>query len=553
MENLLTPQMSAPAGQSPGERLRELIAVLRRRWRLIACVTLLATGAALAVSLHSEKQYDATSKLLLRESEPIDALLDRPNGAGAADPERETNTKVALIKLEAVAEAVSKRLSLRRPASDLLGQVSTEVEGTSDIVAITVRDRSPRLAAAIANGFAQEYVAFRLRSARAGLDEAANLARSRIASLSEEERLSAEGRQLQARLRELEIASSLQTGGAEIVRRASVPTDPAVPKPMFTAVLGLLLGFVLAIGIAVLRELLDRRLKSEEDVQAAFGLPILATIPKPQRTTGVVALSADHDIEEAYGTLAANVAFSNRDGERSVLMISSPRSGDGKTSATFGLAKALTTLGQRVIAVEADLHHPRFVQMCDIRQPGGLSSLLAGVGELEDELVTLDLAGRTREDADGDASRAAFLLLPAGPVPPNAGAMLSRPVMGRILDACRELADVVLIDTAPVGLVHDPLTLLNHVDDVILVSRLGYTTKDAARQTLRTLGQVRASVLGVVLTGGERVQGYYGDADSRHYGRPRSRSSRPWKPRPKPSPRVESGAGAPSGPFDPSP
>jgi Mrp family chromosome partitioning ATPase len=104
--------------------------------------------------------------------------------------------------------------------------------------------------------------------------------------------------------------------------------------------------------------------------------------------------------------------------------------------------------------------------------------------------------------------------------------MLSRPVMGRILDECREYADVVLIDTAPVGLVHDPLTLVNHVDDVIVVSRLGYTTKDAARQTLQTLGQVRASVLGVVVAGGERIAGYYGDADSRHYGRPKGKRKR---------------------------
>ena len=515
--------------QSPGERLRELIAVLRRRWRLIACITFLVTGAALAVSLSSEERYDATAKLLLRENEPIDALLSGRDAGGAADPERETNTKVALIKLETIAERVSGKLRLRRSAPDLLGQVSTEVEGTSDIVAITVRDPSPRRAADIANGFAQEYVAFRRESARSSLDEAADLARSRLASLSGDERTSAEGRQLEARLRELEIASSLQTGGAEIVRRAATPTNAAVPKPLLTGVLGLLLGLALAVGIAVVRELLDRRLRHEEDALAAYGLPILATIPKPQRSSNTAILSGDHDVDEAYGTLAANVVFSNRAGERSVLMITSPRSGDGKTSATLGLAKALTTLGQRVIAIEADLHHPRFVQICDVEQSGGLSSLLAGVGNLEEELVTVDVAGRPRPGRDGKASRTAFSILPAGPVPPNASAMLSRPVMGRILEDCREHADVVLIDTAPVGLVHDPLTLVNQVHDVIVVSRLGHTTKDAARQTLRTLSQVSASVLGVVLTGGERIAGYYGNADSRHYGRPRSQARRPWK------------------------
>jgi capsular exopolysaccharide synthesis family protein len=542
METTPTTQPFTGGGQSPGERLRNLLAALRRHWRLILGVALVTTAAALAVSLTSTEKYDATAKLLLRSSEPIDALLARPSGASLEDPERETNTKVALIKLETVADRVSRRLRLGRSASVLLDQVNTEVEGTSDIVAVRVRDPNPRLAAAIANGFAEEYVAFRRESARGSLEEAADLARSRLAQLSVDERISAEGRQLEARLRELEIASSLQTGGAEIVRRAAVPTDPAVPRPILTAVLGLMLGLVLGVALAVLRELLDRRIKDEEDAQAVFGLPILATIPKPNRASDTAILRGEHDLDEAYGTLAANVLFSARDGERRVLMISSPRSGDGKTSATFGLARALTRLGQRVIAVEADLHHPRFVQICDIEQRGGLSALLAGVGELDDETVAVDVEGRAREDQDGQTARYEFLVLPAGPVPPNAGTMLSRPVMAKILEECRERADVVLIDTAPVGLVHDPLTLVNHADDVILVSRLGYTTKDAARQTLRTLTQVTASVLGVVLTGGERIAGYYGDADSRHYGRPRSKPKRSRKPKEKPEAKVGSGA-----------
>lgn len=549
METTPTPQLSAGAGapslgaqsQTSGERLRELVNALRRRWKLIASIVALTTAAALAVSLTSTEQYDATAKLLLRDSEPIDALVARPNGGAAVDPERETNTKVALIKLETVADRVNRKLGLQRTAADLLGAVSTEVEGTSDIVAITVRDRNPRRAANVANAFAQEYVAFRRKSARGTIDEAAALARSRLATLSEEDRTSPEGRQLEARLRELEIASSLQTGGAEVVRSASVPTSPAVPRPLLTGLLGLLLGLVLAVGVAVTRELLDRRLRDEEDVLATFGLPILATIPKPVRASEGTILRGDHDIDEAYGTLAANVVLSNRAQGRGVLMITSPRAGDGKTSVTFGLAMALTAIGQRVIAVEADLHHPRFVQICDLDQPRGLSSLLAGVGELGDELVALDVSGRSRADAGHKSDRGVFSVLPAGPVPPNAAAMLSRPVMGKILEECRQHADVVLVDTAPVGLVHDPLTLLHHVDDVVLVSRLGRTSRDAARRALRTLGQVNASVLGVVLTGGERVVGYYGDADSRHYGRPTGKPKRRGKPKSKKA-KVEAGA-----------
>jgi capsular exopolysaccharide synthesis family protein len=278
------------------------------------------------------------------------------------------------------------------------------------------------------------------------------------------------------------------------------------------------LGLVLGTALAGLRELLDRKLRDEDQAFAAFELPVIATVPKPERATRTVLLENDRELEEAYGTLAANVVFADRAVGGGAFLITSPRSGDGKTSAAFGLARALRTLGRQVIVVEADLHHPRFVEVWDLPQPGGLSSLLAGVGELEDELVYVDGGGPARR-SDGKGGAGSLRVLPAGPVPPNPSAMLSRPTMGKVLQGCRELADFVLIDSAPVGLVHDPLTLVNHVDGVLVVARLDYTTRDAARQTRRLLTHMGAAVLGVVLTGAERITSYYGDPDARHYGR----------------------------------
>ncbi len=508
---------------TPAERLREFSKMLRRRWRIVVMVMVLTTAAALASSLSSPKQYEATAKLLLRADEPIEALVGRaPGGGSTADPERETNTKVALIKLETVADRVANKLGLSIPTQELLSQVSAEVEGTSDIVAITVRDRDPRQAARIADGFAEEYVAFRRESAQRSIDEAVALARTRLNSLDPVARASAEGRQLEARQRELEIASSLQTGGAEVVLRAAVPTTAASPRPKLAGLLGVLFGLILGIAAAALFEFLDRRLRDVESAQTAFELPLLAVIPKPARSSDTVLLNGDRAIEEAYGTLAANVVFAKRARDLSVIMITSHRSGDGKTSTAFGLARALRTLGQRVIIVEADLHHPRFVQVCNIAQRGGLSSLLAREGKLRDELVPLD--SHTLNHHKRTKAGSSFSVLPAGPVPPNPSAMLSRPVMGQILDECRRQADVVLIDTAPVGLVHDPLTLVNHVDGVIVVARLDHTTKDGARKVVRLLNQVGARILGVALIGGPRTAGYYGygkqNADSRHFGRP---------------------------------
>ncbi|MDQ3719321.1 MAG: hypothetical protein M3350_00795, partial [Actinomycetota bacterium] len=444
----------------------------------MAAVTVLVTAAALAVTLSSTKEYDATSKLLLRDDEPIDALSDR--AAVPADPERETNTKVALIKLETVADRVRGALGLQVSAEQLLQQVTTEVEGTSDIVLITARDGDPSRAAAIASRLASEYVAFRRQSARASIDEAAKLARSRLESLPPEQRASEEGRQLEGRLRELEIAASLQTGGAEVVRQASVPTSASTPRPLLSGVLAAFLGMALAVALALLLEFIDRRIRDEDEAQAVFQLPVLATIPRPSRGAGGSGVQGDQYQQEAYGTLAANVLFSNRGRELTALLITSPGSGDGKTSSVFGLARALTLLGQSVIAIEADLRHPRFVQICNLQQQGGLSSVLAGVGQLDDELVDVDAWTLGERSEEGRKRGAFFSVLPAGPVPPTASGMLSRPAMGDVMADCRRRADIVLVDSAPVGLVHDPITLVNVVDATILVSRLNWTTRDPA-------------------------------------------------------------------------
>ncbi len=502
---------------TPGERVRQFARTLRRHWLLMAAVTILVTGAALAVTLASTKQYEATAKLLLRDDEPIDALLDR--ASVPADPERETNTKVALIKLETVADRVRDKLGLQASGEEVLTKVTTEVEGNSDIVLITAQDEDPRRSAAIANEFASEYVDFRQQSARAGIDQAANLARSRLQSMTPEQRTSEEGRQLEARLRELEIAASLQTGGAEVVRRASVPTSAANLGPLRMGILAAFLGMALAVGVALLLEFLDRRIRDEDEAQAVLKVPLLATIPRPPRDDHGTGVGGDKHQQEACGTLAANVLFSSRGRELDAVLITSPGAGDGKTSLVFGLARALTLLGQSVIAIEADLRHPRFVQVCNLQQQGGLSSVLAGVGRLDHELVDVDAWTLGERSEDGRKRGAFFSVLPAGPVPPTASGMLSRPAMREVVADCRRRADIVLIDSAPVGLVHDPITLVNVVDATILVSRLNWTTRDAARRALRLLSQVDAPLLGVALTGTARQGSYYGDSDYRHFGR----------------------------------
>ena len=490
---------------SPAERLREYLRVARRRWVVLAAVTGIVAGVALVISLTGTKVYDATAVLLLREAEPVNSILG--NGESVSDPERESNTQIGLIKLDAVAEGVKEELHLKESTTELLEKVSTGFQGNSDLVSVTVRDENPRLAAAIASSFAKQYVSFRQETARSSLDQAAALARNRLESLSPEDLASTEGRQLEARLRELEIAASLQTGGVEIVRHASVPTSPAVPRPLLSLIVGLFAGFILAVLAVVVFEFVDRRIKDEEEAQALFELPLLARIPKPARSGRAGAAFGDRIYDEAFSSLAANLLFLIREQQGSVLMVTSPGAGDGKTSVTIGLARALALLGKRVIAVEGDLRHPRFSERLDLRPQPGFSEVAAGAVDLRSALFEVD--AMTMRTSERGSVGPWFTVLQAGPPLAAPQMVLSRPSTGEILAECRAQADFVLVDTPPVGVVHDAITIANFVDAVMLVARLGWTTRDLARGSLRVLRQLDLDVLGLVLAGTGRSETYY--------------------------------------------
>jgi Mrp family chromosome partitioning ATPase/capsular polysaccharide biosynthesis protein len=495
------PTESSPAGwsaRSPAELLRAYLKVARRRWVVLVSITLLVAGIAVAVSLSGTKQYDATAKLLLHNDQPINDLLGLAS-SNTNDPERETNTELGLIKLETVAQRVRSSLHLQTPAKDLLDKVKAEIDGNTNLVSLTVRDPNPRRAATLANAFANEYVEFRKESARANFEEAAK----RLASLSPDS--GSEGNsQLDSRLRELQIASSLQTGGAEVVRPASPPTSAAVPRPALSAVVGLLVGLLLAVAVVMLLEFADRRINDEDEAQAVFGLPFLAQIPRPPRSLGRASLTGDPVQDEGYANLAAGLVFSRNEPTPRALLVTSPSGGDGKTTVTFGLARALTMLGKSAIIVEADLRHPGAGRSAEFGRGGGLTAVLMGRSEVADELVEVDAISMAPTPRSEGAAFS-FSVLPAGLLAPQ---LLLSPAMAPMVEECRSLADFVLIDTPPIGLVHDAIMLVDFVDAAVLVARLSWTTKDAARRALRVLRPLEMGILGLVVMGSSRPDGY---------------------------------------------
>ncbi len=489
-------------------QLIDYLRAVRRRWRLVVLLVLVTTGAALTVSFTADEQFEATAELLLREEEPINSLLDPGAGGRVADPERALNTEVQLIEAGGTAHAAQRLLGLDRSADELLEQLDTEASNTSNIVTLTATDGEPRLAADIANAFAEAYVSFRLNSARQRFTDAARLAEAQLQALTDDERSSPQGQELLARRRELEIAAALQTGGAQIVRRASVPEAAASPRPVLSGALGLLLGLLLGVGVAIGRELFDRRLKEEESIEGLFGQPIIASIPRSARRAGP---AGDDGQREAYGLLAANLRFATLTRPSNVLVVTSPGPAEGKTSVTLGLASALARLGLRVLAIEADLRRPGFSRYAPLPPSAGLTGMLTGTAVLAQELITLDAMTWHPVGRDANNGQPTISVLPAGELPVTPQRMLGGVQMDSLVRVARSMADVVLLDTAPVGTVNDAVGLFPMADAVAVVVRLGQTNRDAARRALRVLRSPGIDVAGVVVTdaGSSAQYGYY--------------------------------------------
>jgi capsular exopolysaccharide synthesis family protein len=271
---------------------------------------------------------------------------------------------------------------------------------------------------------------------------------------------------------------------------------------MLAAAVAGFLGLVVGVLFALWREFADRRLRDEEDVQVVLDLPVLGTIPRGSRA--VTGRSNDRRArleQESYSTLAVNLRFLTLGSERPLVLVTSPAAQDGKTVVTLRLAAALSAVGHRVLAVEADLRHPSFAKYLDLPRGPGLAMVLAGISEFGDELVSIDAATLERNTSASSPENASFLVLPAGRAVPNPHGVLTSERMRRLLAEAYAHAEIVLIDTPPVGVVSDAAGLADVATSCLVVLRLNRTTRDEARDAVRALQTVGANVSGLVLTG----------------------------------------------------
>ena len=387
---------------------------------------------------------------------------------GASYAERQVKSYVKVATTAIVLEPVIDQLGLDDTPSELAERMTVSSPTATSVIEIAVQDGDPQQATLIANSVA------------------ASLQRAVV-------ELTPDGPD----------GTGLVT--ASVIDPAAVPTTPTSPRPATNLALGAMVGMLLGFGQALLRSLLDTRLRSVEDIAEVTDAPVLATIGHVDTTAGRAVDPDGHKWAhgEAYRRLRTNVGFVGLGGERrSSMVVTSAVASEGKTETVVNLARVLARAGESVLLIDADLRRPTVADRMGLDSQLGLTDVLTGRGSLHDLTIEVD---------------SHLSVLPAGTVPPNPSELLGSEAMAHLLATVERQYDYILFDTPPLLPVTDAVVLAAQTGGAIVVARSGVVRRPQLETALALLETGSVTLLGLVLndvptsrTGGYgNYSGYY--------------------------------------------
>lgn len=425
--------------------LHNYLQVIRKRWISILVVMALAVAAALGLTLTQTPTYEAHSQL----------FVSVKGGSTATDvtqgnlfAQNRVTSYVSLATSPRVLQAVADELGLQGGAGRLAGSVTASSPPQTVLIDITAVDANPAQAAKIANSTAEELI-----------EGVASVEDVSLVKLS-------------------------------VFEQAQVPAHSSSPRPMTNVTLGSVAGLVLALAIAFLREVLNTRLRNQDDVEKVVTAGVLGTFvndPSVAKTPIVTQGDPYSTRAEGFRQLRTHLSFTNIGGGSQSVVVSSSIPGEGKSSTAVNLAIMLAESGTKVLLVDADLRRPRVAKYLGVEGSVGLTGVLTGSVALEDAIQPWGSAGQLH-------------VLASGRIAPNPSELLGSPTMHKLLSRLESEYEVVIIDAPPLLPVTDPAILAANASGILLVVSVdGRTRKADLGKAVGNVDAVRGRLLGVVI------------------------------------------------------
>lgn len=469
---------AANEAQPAGLTLADYLHVARVYWKGIAAFIVALTLAAFAWTLVQPRIYESESSGIVVTA-GADNLSLSLAGDNLAKSKAKNYTSVAGSRL--LAERVISDLRLDTNSDALLGSVAVTAPVDTAEIRVAVRSKIPENAQQIADAWVQ--------------------------SLAEQ-------------VNEIEASATAEAGVPAVrvipLGRAVLPAYPVSPNVKFTLVAGAGVGLLLGLAYALLRNHLDRRLRTASDIERLFDVPVIGTIPVDHRLDGKSSVldgsaiggndspTGNHAITEALRELRTNLQFIDVDNPPRIIVVTSSVPSEGKSTVTANLAVTMAASGENVVVVDGDLRRPTVVDVFRLVPGVGVTDVLSGHAELMDVLQPWGAMPNLN-------------VLGSGRIPPNPSELLGSKAMRNLLKVLSQDA-IVLIDAPPLLPVTDAAVLSRIADGAIVVVRSGKTTQEELAKSLGNLKRAKGHTLGTILncvpTTGAGSYGYYGSYGS---------------------------------------
>ncbi|MBN1972137.1 MAG: polysaccharide biosynthesis tyrosine autokinase [Sedimentisphaerales bacterium] len=309
---------------------------------------------------------------------------------------------------------------------------------------------------------------------------------------------------LDDRIKELNITEDVGALNISILEVAVPAEKPSEPQKAKYMAIALVLGLMLGGGLVLIRDSVDQKLHSAEEICSVLNLPVLGIVPSMSKRDNItergrkVYLDSKSPWAEAYRTIRTAVFFGAPKSEARTILVTSPSPSDGKTTLVSNLAIAMAQAGQKTLILDADFRKPMQQNIFRLdHQYMGLTSVLAGEMNIQEAIQSTDIKGLD--------------ILTRGPEVPNPSEILNSKGFSKLLELLSERYDRVVIDSPPVTPITDAKIVAAICDITILVLRAEKSTRKISQQAMEGLLSVGAHILGVIVNDVHKKShyGYY--------------------------------------------
>ena len=497
MEGSKDRQTGVGLEESSADVRQYLQAISRGRW-LIAVTVLVITSTVLALSLALPKTYESVARISLDEESS--AL----GGVDAESTRRRLATLETLVTSQEVLVPAAEEVPGGTPSS-LEESVESSADEEANIINVVGSDGGAVRSAQIAQAVADSFLAVRAEQERERLEAAREDLNAQIELLADQPGSGAQLAAIQERLSQ--IAVDLQLAGSELqlAEPAEVPSAPATPRPVRNTVLAFFGSLFLGVLLALARDQLRPGVRGVREVaRLAGGLPVLAAVPYVRRGFRRKRLKASTAAEhEAYQTLRAGIRAAVPPEQGAVILVTSALHGEGKTTVTARMGRALAQAGYNVLIITADLRVPTMHELFELDREPGLTEAIEFSGRARDSSLVLPAVAQDASALEqGDGANYRLDVVTSGKEPDDPSRLLASEAADAFFANVRAAGyDYVLVDSPPLLGIADVQALAPHADEVLLVGRLDTLTPESVIDAQDIFSRLYIRPIGMVVIG----------------------------------------------------